>query len=218
MKGEATMRTIKNTLMAIGAFVAVQVFGGGGTALAVTQLTSPFGSTTPVQVFIGANSAGTAQAVLWKRLSDGACLSNTIGSGSGLFDDYQIVTSSGNDDVRILVGSLVTSFCSIAVKGLVYGGHYLDLYGGAGNDVMSSANGDTWIFGQDGNDGIFFSGFGRLFGGTGNDKLVAASAIFTAEGLFGDDGSDCLEDRNAAAATFDCGAGTDSWSGAFGTR
>jgi Ca2+-binding RTX toxin-like protein len=200
--------------VAIGVIAIVHLFAEG-VSLATT-LSSLFGPTVPVQVFIGAKSDGTAQAVVWKRRSDGACASTTFGNSAGLSDNFLVVTSSGNDDVRILSGSSISSFCGFNLKGLVYNGHFWDLAGGGGNDTLRAGNGDTWIFGEDGDDRIFFAGFGNLFGGNGNDTLVAGSSVFTAEGLFGDSGNDCLEDRNHASGAFDCGPGTDRFSTAFG--
>jgi hypothetical protein len=193
----------------------IHVFALDGKAFALTQLTSPFGSAA-VQVFIGQTTVSPGpQMVFWRRISDGACQSNAIGTASGLADDYDIVGGSGNDDMRIL-SSNGGSFCNFPIAALIYNGHYLDLHGAGGNDHMSSANGDTWLFGDDGNDRMFFAGFGNMYGGNGNDSLVADSSVFSSEGLFGEAGADCLEDASGAAATVDCGAGSDTVSTAFG--
>jgi Ca2+-binding RTX toxin-like protein len=202
-------------LVAIGAFGAVQILLGGGTALA-TVLTSPFGPTAAFRVEFGRNSQGTAQVAVWQRLSDGACAFTTIGNSAGLWDNYLIAGSSGPDYMWVHVGNDSRTLCSFSMKGLVYNGHILDLAGGGGNDTLISSNGDTWISGEEGNDGMIFSGFGVLSGGNGNDSVSAMSTVFTGETLLGGSGNDCLEDANAAAKVFNCGAGTDTMSTVHG--
>jgi Ca2+-binding RTX toxin-like protein len=199
------MRNIAKVFLAIGAFAAAHMFAGGGTALAFTQMTSPFGPDAPVGATIGSNNQGTAQMIVWQRLSDGVCAFTPIGDAAGLFDDYGVVGSSGNDEIMIAPTS--SGRCGAPMGALVYGGHYLDLYGGAGNDVLVSDTGDTWLFGQDGNDHLEFHGNGNLYGGSGIDHLFALTTFFSGEGLFGEAGGDCLEDGNGAAAAVDCGSG-----------
>jgi hypothetical protein len=217
------MRNVVKLLVAFVASATVHLLAGSGSALAVTEVRSPFGS-SPVQAFIGSSPSlpfqigGPFQIILWRRLSDSACLGTVIGNESGLFDDYEVLASSGNDRIRILpTGDSNTPFCGVSMNGLIYGGHYLDLFGLGGNDQLSTGNGDTWMWGQDGDDSLISNGFGVMYGGAGNDVLVAISAIFNNEALFGENGNDCLEDRNAAALSFDCGAGTDRYVTFFGT-
>ena len=134
-----------------------------------------------------------------------------------MFDDYEVAGSSGNDVIRVLYATdAATSFCNFRLWPLVYNGHYLDLYGRQGVDVLTAGTGDTWMFGEDGNDGLKFGGMGSIYGNAGNDTLVAASSAFASEGLYGGAGNDCLEDRSGAAGTVDCGAGTDNLVTAFG--
>jgi len=179
------------------------------------QLLSPFGANVPVQVFIGRVPSLGTQRVIWKRISDQVCLGTNIGDVNGLSDNYELIGSSGADDMRILGGP--STFCSVQMDALVYNGHYFDLYGRGGNDAMSSENGDTWLVGEDGNDVLYFAGAGVLSGGNGDDSLFATSTIFSSEGLYGGEGNDCLEDDNASAATVDCGPGGDQLGTFFGT-
>jgi hypothetical protein len=86
---------------------------------------------------------------------------------------------------------------------------YLDLYGGGDGDIVEGlTTGDTWLFGQDGNDVLLSLGPGNVFGGNGNDRIITEGG-FSSEGLFGESGADCLQDSNAAASTIDCGDGPD---------
>jgi len=208
------MGNILKLFVAIGAFAAVHTFAGSGEAFALTELTSPFGPTVPVNVFVSANSRATAQLVAWQRKSDGVCAVTQIGDSAGLWDNYRIHGSSGNDLMRI-VGS--ASICNLQTSPLVYGGYYLDMWGGAGNDTLSAGNGNTWLSGGDGDDSMFFAGQGALWGGNGNDTLIAGSSFFTVERLFGEEGNDCLADANGGTSTFDCGPGADRWSSAQGS-
>ena len=140
-----------------------------GSAFGLTQISSPFG-TAPVLAYVGqADVTPGPQMVVWKRLSDGACMNNAIGTDTGLNDDYDIVGGSGNDNIRIIAGEKIDNFCFFSLRSLIYNGHYLDLHGGAGNDHLTSSNGDSWLFGDDGNDVLYFAGMGNLFGGNGND-------------------------------------------------
>src|SRR4051794_39264244 len=105
-------------LLALG---LVHSFALDGKALALTQLTSPFGS-APVQVFVFQTTVSPGpQMVFWRRISDGACMSNAIGTAAGLTDDYVIIGGSGNDLMRILSG-VGSSFCNFPTSALIYNG------------------------------------------------------------------------------------------------
>lgn len=182
-----------------------------GAALARTQLYSPFGASAPVTAFVGGCSSGLCQIVVWQRNSDSACAITLIGDGGGLFDNTEINGGSGNDTLYIMDSSNAYGpLCGYNLTYPIYNGYYLDLYGqGGSDDLRSHTGGDSWLFGGDGNDVVFSVGPGNLWGGNGND-IVYARGAFSAEGLFGEAGNDCLEDENAAAATIDCGPGTDN--------
>lgn len=179
------------------------------SALALTIVSSPFGSSS-VTVKIGANGQAPVQVVVWKRNWDGACQATAIGTSQALYDDYHVVGGPGNDSMEILgnVGSV--SFCNYWLIGLTYGGRYLDLYGGDGDDRLSCgrAVGDSWLFGENGNDFLFSIAAGNLYGGAGVDQIIAGSTTFTSEVLSGAAGNDCLDDRNVSAAVIDCGSGS----------
>jgi len=63
-----------------------------------------------------------------------------------------------------------------------------NLFGGAGNDVLTGGSGSDQLFGQDGNDTLLGkSGFDLLFGGDGNDTLTGGDAD---DQMFGQGGND----------------------------
>jgi hypothetical protein len=178
------------------------------SAIAKTLLYSPFGS-APVTVKIGKSAQAPVQYVVWQRNSDRACQFTVIGNGSGLFDDYAVFGSPFADHIEVVRPDLVTTFCNALLRELIYGGHFLDLFGGDGNDgLYSLSTGDTSIFGGNGNDDIISAGSGAyLYGGDGNDDLIATHLAVNDEHLYGGAGYDCLEDRSGAATVVDCGSG-----------
>jgi Ca2+-binding RTX toxin-like protein len=63
-----------------------------------------------------------------------------------------------------------------------------DLFGGAGNDVLTGGSGNDQLFGQDGNDVLLGKGGDDLlFGGSGNDTLTGGVGN---DQVFGQDGND----------------------------
>ena len=63
-----------------------------------------------------------------------------------------------------------------------------NLFGGAGNDVVTGGSGSDQLFGQDGNDSLLGKGgFDLLFGGEGNDTLTGGDAD---DQMFGQGGND----------------------------
>jgi Ca2+-binding RTX toxin-like protein len=177
----------------------------------------PWGPDTPVHVYVGSWTVPTSppapviviQIAQWKRLSDGACSATQIGSSAGLNDDYVVHGTTGND--RFLVNKFPgVPFCGKTIYPLAYNGHFLDLVGGNGDDYMVSYFGDTWQFGEGGNDDLYFTNpTGRLDGGAGADELQYIGVSGTTE-LLGGSGNDCLRDTNRTSSRFDCGSGTDT--------
>jgi Ca2+-binding RTX toxin-like protein len=171
-------------------------------------ISSPFGS-APVSAVIGMASSGgsTLPRVMWQNNNTGACSSTALGSsGAGLDDNYLIVGGSG-DDTMLIVGGVLNNigFCGFSVSSLAYNGHFLDISGSGGSDVLYSGTGDTWSSGNDGNDFIYgYTPIGLLLGGAGQDAVLGSSAIAT-DSLFGDSGDDCLKDPGNAHSSFDCG-------------
>ena len=63
-----------------------------------------------------------------------------------------------------------------------------NLFGGAGNDVLTGGSGGDQLFGQDGNDTLLGKGGSDLlFGGEGNDTLTGGDADDQMFGQGGDD-------------------------------
>ena len=63
-----------------------------------------------------------------------------------------------------------------------------NLFGGAGNDVLTGGSGDDQLFGQAGNDTLLGKGgFDLLFGGSENDTLTGGDADDQAFGQGGND-------------------------------
>ena len=63
-----------------------------------------------------------------------------------------------------------------------------NLFGGAGNDVLTGGSGGDQLFGQEGNDTLLGKGgFDLLFGGAGNDTLTGGDADDQMFGQGGDD-------------------------------
>jgi Ca2+-binding RTX toxin-like protein len=81
------------------------------------------------------------------------------------------------------------------------------LFGGAGNDVITAGSGNDLLFGQAGNDVLLGKGgIDFLFGGDGNDTLTGGDAD---DQLFGEDGDDKF--------IWNPGDDTDLWEGGTGT-
>lgn len=202
------IRPSSRLLIVVALTCAAYATLAGGDALARTQLNSPFGASAPVTVYAGSCGSAPCQLAVWQRKSDGACSTMTIGDGAGLFDDTELYGSSGADDMTVgIIHGLIT-FCGVNLVNLLYNGHYLDLYGRQGNDfVEANMTGDTWLFGEEGNDSIFGVGPGIQFGGDGNDGMQV-SGPFPSNSQYGENGSDYLEQFNPIGYA-DCGAGTD---------
>jgi hypothetical protein len=200
-------QSMSKTKLLTGALgiVAAYALAGVGQAHAFTSVNSPFGPNV-TNVYVGM-TGGVAKAVF--RQSNGACSFFTLGNSSGLTDDFQINTNSANDFL-IVVGGLGTRFdvCGTSVFPILYNGHFLDVNGSGGDDLVFNGTGDSFALGSDGNDTVeTFSPIGRAVGQNGADRVFGTSAV-TTDWLEGDADSDCLQDFGNSATTFDCGAST----------
>jgi Ca2+-binding RTX toxin-like protein len=83
------------------------------------------------------------------------------------------------------------------------------LFGGAGNDVLTSASGNDQLFGQAGNDTLLGKGGDDLlFGGDGNDTLTGGSGT---DQMFGQAGNDrMIWNPGDGSDLVDGGGGTDT--------
>jgi Ca2+-binding RTX toxin-like protein len=84
-----------------------------------------------------------------------------------------------------------------------------DLFGGAGNDVLTGGSGDDQLFGQAGNDTLNGKGGNDLlFGGAGNDVLTGGAGN---DQVFGEAGNDrMIWNPGDGSDLFEGGAGTDT--------
>ncbi|MGD9879434.1 MAG: beta strand repeat-containing protein [Reyranella sp.] len=84
-----------------------------------------------------------------------------------------------------------------------------DMFGGAGNDVLTGGSGGDRLFGQAGNDTLLGKGgFDFLFGGTGDDVLTGGDGD---DQVFGESGNDrMIWNPGDDTDLFEGGAGTDT--------
>jgi hypothetical protein len=186
-------------------------------AMARTDISPPWGN-SPVIAYIGSYRVPTSppapviiiQIIQWKRISDGLCQAQQIGGSGGLSDDYMILGTTGGDRLQIRGGTTGTTFCGKTISALAYNGHFIDLAGRGGGDILSSWGGDTYLWGEDGNDGLYSQNPNALEdGGPGDDAIIFAGSSGPGAQLLGGDGSDCLDDINRTSSVFNCGGGTD---------
>jgi Ca2+-binding RTX toxin-like protein len=120
-----------------------------------------------------------------------------------------VLGGNANDTIKVYQGPWDDGYCTSGLTpGVIHGGRFLDLAGLGGDDFIRGGDGDTWLFGDDGNDRlIFYSSIGQLHGQAGDDKLHSLGISATGESLFGGPGNDCFQDANDQSATFDGGDG-----------
>jgi Ca2+-binding RTX toxin-like protein len=179
-------------------------------ANALQNLGNPLGNTATT-IYIGANSLGNSY-VVWCNANQFAILQ--IGTSSGLSDDFNVNGGNGNDHITVLDVAVADPCASGLSQPPTYGGHFLDIYGNGGSDIIferALGSVDTYLIGGDQNDQLISnSSISRLFGGEGNDQLDAAAGASASDALFGENGNDCLHDASNSYVSFDCGAGTDT--------
>jgi hypothetical protein len=189
--------------------VLAAIYAVPRTAVALTTAPSPYAS---AKIYVGATSSGNTYVVFCNLAAAGVGALQQIGGPSGLFDNVQVLGGSGHDNIQVLNGSTSDSCAAGLSQGPIYGTHYLDVYGGGGDDSIDvePPSGDTYSFGGAGNDVVWnFSSIGNIFGDAGDDELHLFSGATTkADGAQGGDGNDCLQDFSGTALIFDCGAGT----------
>jgi hypothetical protein len=204
------MNTAMRTL-----FTCASVFAGvltwNSSALAVTPITNPHGANVAVTVVVVELSTGH-QAALYQRKDNGFCLLGhgpsgiqvTLGGPTGLDGDYEVHGGSGADTLSIPNSSGFT--CGLSYIPLKFNGHFLDLRGLGGNDLLVNfMTDDTWLFLDEGDDqGVNYSPGRATLGGTGADQVYSFSSG-GGEILEGHQGADCLCDISLSAAVFDCG-------------
>lgn len=210
MKNDWLKRTVALLMPVIaGVFTSAE-----RPANALTTIYAPWGTgvTSEVKALYGKDHNGSGAFIVWQNRFTGECTSQNLGTGNGLFDDYQVVLTDGNDEFWTLApGQATVQFCGMAWDSVNFGFHFLDVSGGYGNDLISSgsAGNDSWIGGSQGDDFLWnnHSGSG-IVAYDGNDTLATTGNSMQ---MWGGDGNDCLEDSLKTATTFDCGNGSDKY-------
>lgn len=139
-----------------------------------------------------------------------------LGNGiAGLYDDYGINAAGGSDFVKIFTssGNLPAGDTCRGYANWndpTYNSHYVDLLGGDGDDILSSGDVDTWLFGEGYNDTLWmYDSGGQLNGGNNDDILYG---LTTDEDFAAGSGNDCAYDTGSYYGG-DGGSGTDYWWG-----
>jgi hypothetical protein len=195
-------------------FLTVAIAAGEAHAVSVT---SPFGDGVPVNALVFTRSIiyGGGSWVQWQDLDTGGCSYSYLGPG-GLNNSYTIWAP--NNALRGNTIQIVTSAfnapCGMRVGPLNYAGYYLDLVGGNSHDVLiSPGTGDTFEYGQDGNDQLWDNRAGAtLVGGNGDDRLEPHNNNAVAWYEM-DDGDDCIDSAGTgypSPSRNDCGPGFDA--------
>jgi Ca2+-binding RTX toxin-like protein len=206
------------TLISIGV-VCAGVAMWSAPAGAVITLTNPSAwGNDAVDIVVAKRSiAGIDNIVVyWRRVSNNACASTVI--GIALNNDYVLQSAGGADYIQILQNvAFPVNFCGMNdlynPADLMGTGHYFDIVGGAGNDIITVGNTNTWLSGGSGNDTLSsLNPDAHVWGDDGDDSLGTISTG-SGEYLYGGDGNDCLTDWWNGAVTIDCGSGYDVYSG-----
>lgn len=185
-----------------------------------TYANSPFGNDA-VDVYIGLRQGwgGETWVIFHNRQGGSAnygnCGGGRIGTAAGLSDNYTIQSFGGADRIYLDRGPY-SFYCNniqswqTFTAGIAYGGLWIDVHGNGNNDVIyTGANDPSYAYGDDGADRI--EGYGsaaRAYGGNGDDTLITYSSTGASERLYGEDGTDCLQDANGSFITLSCGAAT----------
>jgi hypothetical protein len=139
-----------------------------------------------------------------------------IGDATSLYDDYDVLGLDGNDYLSIGCDFICGRTTIVYEPDIAWGGHYIDLVGGDGNDQLFSQHitghfdVDSWFFGGPGNDRFVTNNIiGRMIAHGGDDKLRSLSEFASHGWLDGGEGDDCLE-QHGGVDYFDCGPGFDN--------
>jgi Ca2+-binding RTX toxin-like protein len=160
--------------------------------------------------FVGA-VAGRAVAGTLSLLG---CTWRDLGPAT-LATSYGLHGTAGNDTIHV-VDSQHVFWCSQFLEPIAQSGHALDLYGGAGDDILYGggyapfAGNPNAVFGEAGNDVLYLgSGGARGEGGPGDDLIYGGDSA--SDVLIGGDGDDTLcEQANTVPLMLDGGDGDDT--------
>ena len=205
-------RAVMSAIVAVAAFCGVSRDASAGAAA------NYYGVSSESFIVIGRDpNDGNSHWIGWKRISDGACAWQQIGSSSGLTEDWVLTGSNVNDSLMI-VSSGGFSFCGYTLLEPTQNGYRITIMGSSGNDSLYSGfSGDHALYGDSGHDFLWTlnSTQSYLEGGPHND-ILASSYFGGGSGaeLYGGNGEDCLYvNSSQSPATMNCGDGTDTWDG-----
>ena len=196
----------------ISALAMVSTLGMARPASALTTITLDGASNG----FVIGMAGGTAR-ICWRDSGGNEQLQSLRTSGTGPLNDDVVIAASGGNDGGYLVQSAghtphPSHDCGITSwDPLQYDGHFLDIHGGDGLDVLQGAvgAGDTRLSGGNGNDILYqYSSIGHLYGDADNDELVSDASspgMGSSQVLSGSTGADCLWDVNGTSTSCDCG-------------
>jgi hypothetical protein len=138
------------------------------------------------------------QWVGFQPIAGGPCQWFYLGSG-GLTDNVQVFGSSSSDWIQVAVANASNS-CG-RWQPLIYNGHYINEFGGAGADVIFGGFNTDQTYGGDGDDLVVGDWFGGLIvGDGGNDALYGHD---TPRDFFsGADGDDRICEHSGTTALF----------------
>ena len=168
-KGQRTRRLVASSVLAAGAMAAMAVPANAAvTASFSTGVLSVNGDSLANTITVSRNAAGTI-------LVNGGAVTVVGGTATvANTSKIQVFGLGGNDVITI---SEVNGALPVA-----------NLFGAAGNDVLTGGSGNDQLFGESGNDTLLGKGgFDLLFGGADNDTLTGGDADDQAFGQSGDD-------------------------------
>jgi Ca2+-binding RTX toxin-like protein len=168
-KGRRTRRLVASSVLAAGAMAAMAVPANAAvTASFSTGTLSVNGDSLANTITVSRNAAGTI-------LVNGGAVTVVGGTATvANTSKIQVFGLGGNDVITI---SEVNGALPVA-----------NLFGAAGNDVLTGGSGNDQLFGESGNDTLLGKGgFDLLFGGADNDTLTGGDADDQAFGQSGDD-------------------------------
>ena len=165
----AAHRLLASALLAVGVIAGTTVSASAATTATFSAgVLSVFGDSNNNSITVSRDAAG-------KILVNGGAISIVGGNATVANTSLIRVLGQGGQDVITL--SEVNGALPIA-----------NLFGGAGNDVLTGGSGNDQLFGQAGNDTLLGKGgFDLLFGGSENDTITGGDADDQAFGQSGND-------------------------------
>jgi Ca2+-binding RTX toxin-like protein len=209
----ATMRALR-WLILLGIIVASAILSSEASALMIR--TDPWGNASST-AYVGAYPPTGTHYLVWIDSSN-QCFWYTLGGSSGFSEDIEIFGQGGND--TLIVIRWPETICGFSMTTPNYNGHWVAMFGEAGNDGLVSGLGNTTIMsGGAGHDWIETERANAWLDGGSEDDYLWNGATSGSGGMsHAGDGNDCLWVHSGQSpSTMSCGGGTDQWAGP-GTR